>query len=133
MSFPVQGVCKSLKRVGGSWYGFAVDGDKFVCLGCLRAPPSPIYFYKAPVRMFHFSIQICDGNTCAQMLYPSARKCYIHLCAGVIDICAQVYMTPARRCYRYLHAYSTHMFMIITCSAGACHMYWKDDNHFDAS
>ena len=25
------------------------------------------------------------------------------------------------------------MFMIITCSAGACHMYWKDDNHFDAS
>ena len=32
VSFPVQGVCKSLKRVGGSWYGFAVDGDKFICL-----------------------------------------------------------------------------------------------------
>ena len=34
VSMPVQGVCKSLKRVGGRWWpqSKAVDGDKFICL-----------------------------------------------------------------------------------------------------
>eukprot|EP00092_Neocalanus_flemingeri_P017923 GFUD01019393.1.p1 GENE.GFUD01019393.1~~GFUD01019393.1.p1 ORF type:complete len:325 (+),score=54.21 GFUD01019393.1:61-1035(+) len=32
LSFPVQGVCRILKRVGGRWYGTVVDGDKFVCM-----------------------------------------------------------------------------------------------------
>ncbi|XP_023333077.1 uncharacterized protein LOC111704920 isoform X2 [Eurytemora carolleeae] len=33
VSFPLQGVCRNMKRVGGIWWGRrAVDGDKFVCL-----------------------------------------------------------------------------------------------------
>lgn len=35
LSFPIQGVCKVLKRVGGNWVAgpqHQVDGDKFVCL-----------------------------------------------------------------------------------------------------
>ena len=36
ISQPLQGVCNSLKRVGGKWidlgYSKAVDGDKFICM-----------------------------------------------------------------------------------------------------
>ena len=38
------------------------------------------------------------------MSITPARRCYIHLRAGVYNTCAQVYMTPARRCYRHLRA-----------------------------
>ena len=36
ISQPLQGVCNSLKRVGGQWidlgYSKSVDGDKFICM-----------------------------------------------------------------------------------------------------
>merc|ERR1712156_224698 len=34
VSTPLQGVCQSMKRLGGRWWSHwkAVDGDKFVCL-----------------------------------------------------------------------------------------------------
>eukprot|EP00090_Calanus_glacialis_P001572 TRINITY_DN11142_c0_g1_i1.p1 TRINITY_DN11142_c0_g1~~TRINITY_DN11142_c0_g1_i1.p1 ORF type:complete len:285 (+),score=58.91 TRINITY_DN11142_c0_g1_i1:108-962(+) len=32
IAFPVQGVCRVLKRIGGSWIIRQVDGDKFVCM-----------------------------------------------------------------------------------------------------
>ena len=36
ISLPLQGVCRSLKRIGGIWYkgkvAKAVDGDKFICM-----------------------------------------------------------------------------------------------------
>ena len=34
VSTPVQGVCKTLKRVGGKWLPNlkAMDGDKFICM-----------------------------------------------------------------------------------------------------
>merc|ERR1719187_3041845 len=32
IAFPVQGVCRILKRIGGKWVKRQVDGDKFVCM-----------------------------------------------------------------------------------------------------
>jgi len=32
LAFPLQGVCRMLKRVGGQWLGREVDGDKFICM-----------------------------------------------------------------------------------------------------
>jgi len=32
LAFPLQGVCKVLKRIGGHWKKRQVDGDKFICM-----------------------------------------------------------------------------------------------------
>merc|ERR1712176_1538625 len=37
LAFPMQSVCRVLKRIGGQWQRVQVDGDKFVCLDNLLA------------------------------------------------------------------------------------------------
>jgi len=32
LAYPLQGVCRTLKRLGGTWWGKEVDGDKFICM-----------------------------------------------------------------------------------------------------
>ena len=54
LSFPLQGICQVLKRIGGHWLdrrsfeGFAsqVDGDKFICMdNILEDSPCLIYSF----------------------------------------------------------------------------------------
>ncbi|XP_023321884.1 uncharacterized protein LOC111696505 [Eurytemora carolleeae] len=43
---PIQGVCRSMKRIGGVWIGSlqALDGDKFVCMDKIRTAETCIIY-----------------------------------------------------------------------------------------
>jgi len=46
IAFPLQGVCRSMKRVGGHWMNIAVDGDKYVCMDRMNSnTPCNIYTF----------------------------------------------------------------------------------------
>jgi len=46
IAFPVQGVCRILKRIGGKWVKRQVDGDKFVCMDNMElGKPCLIYSF----------------------------------------------------------------------------------------
>jgi len=46
IAFPVQGVCRILKRIGGKWVQRQVDGDKFVCMdNMVLGKPCVIYSF----------------------------------------------------------------------------------------
>jgi len=46
MSFPLLGVCRTMKRIGGKWLKRAPDGDKYICMdNILKGSPCHIYSF----------------------------------------------------------------------------------------
>ena len=53
LSFPLQGVCKVLKRIGGQWLDYSksgfykqVDGDKYICMdNIVKTTPCLVYSF----------------------------------------------------------------------------------------
>ena len=58
LSFPLQGVCKVLKRIGGQWLDYSksglykqVDGDKYICMDNISNKTPCLVKMTGPLRM----------------------------------------------------------------------------------
>jgi len=83
ISFPLQGVCRVLKRIGGQWLDWpglpahAVDGDKFVCMDRL--------YLDQPCLIYSFGI----ANDWTFEDFMDFRGCEIHAHDPTVDFPSQ--------------------------------------------
>eukprot|EP00092_Neocalanus_flemingeri_P049176 GFUD01056427.1.p1 GENE.GFUD01056427.1~~GFUD01056427.1.p1 ORF type:complete len:347 (+),score=85.51 GFUD01056427.1:57-1097(+) len=77
LSFPVQGVCRVLKRIGGQWMVRQVDGDKFVCMDNMMSDK--------PCLIYSFGI----SNDWTFEDFMDFRGCEIHAHDPTVDFPAK--------------------------------------------
>jgi len=78
ISFPLQGVCRVLKRIGGSWIIRQVDGDKFVCMDNIMQGKQCL--------IYSFGI----ANEYTFEAFMDSRGCEIHAYDPTVDLPAKL-------------------------------------------